>query len=90
MGLLDNTLTWRYEYSRSNRENLKLPNQIKLSKKRESFRGISFAFLISALNCQCSERKYGYHKSGISEVIDSERSAYFKASEGFSLKTLCQ
>ena len=28
-----NTLTANYEYSRSNRENLPLPNQIKLSKK---------------------------------------------------------
>ena len=32
-GLLVNTLTGNYEYSRSNRENLPLPIQIKLSKK---------------------------------------------------------
>ena len=31
--LLDNTFTANYEYSRSNREDLPLPNQIKLSKK---------------------------------------------------------
>ena len=33
LGLLDNTLTANYEYSRSNRENLQFPIQIKLSKK---------------------------------------------------------
>ena len=33
LGLLDDTLTVNYEYSRSNRENLPLPVQIKLSKK---------------------------------------------------------
>ena len=32
-GLLVNTLTANYDYSRSNRENLPLPIQIKLSKK---------------------------------------------------------
>ena len=33
LGLLDNTLTGNYEYSRYNRENLPLPNETKLSKK---------------------------------------------------------
>ena len=33
LGLLDNTLTANYEYSRSNKEHLPLPIQIKLSKK---------------------------------------------------------
>ena len=33
LGLLVKTLTANYEYSRSNRENLPLPIQIKLSKK---------------------------------------------------------
>ena len=33
LGLLHNTLTANYEYSRSNRENLQFPIQIKLSKK---------------------------------------------------------
>ena len=33
LGLLVNTLTANYEYSHSNRENLPLPIQIKLSKK---------------------------------------------------------
>ena len=33
LGLLDNTLTANYEYSRINRENLQLPNKAKLYKK---------------------------------------------------------
>ena len=50
-------LTANYEYSRSNRENLPLPIQIKLSKKPEIFCCIFFAFLESTLNFQCSEKK---------------------------------
>ena len=33
LGVLVNTLTANYEYSRSNRENLPLPIQMKVSKK---------------------------------------------------------
>ena len=33
LGLLDNTLTANYEYSRTNRGNFQFPIQIKLSKK---------------------------------------------------------
>ena len=33
LGLFDNTLTPNYEYFRSNRENLHLPIEIKLSEK---------------------------------------------------------
>ena len=37
LGLLVNTLTANYEYSRSNRENLALPIQMKVSKKPYAF-----------------------------------------------------
>ena len=37
LGLLENTLIGNYEYSRSNRGDLLLPIQIKLSKKPETF-----------------------------------------------------
>ena len=37
LGLLDNTLAANYGYSRSNKENLPLPIQIKLSKKPSFF-----------------------------------------------------
>ena len=50
-------LTANYEYSLSNRENLPLPIQIKLSKKPYIFCCNVFAFLESTLNFQCSEKK---------------------------------
>ena len=71
-------LTANYEYFRSNRENLPLPIEIKLSKKPYIFCDICFAFSVSAWNFQCSERKYGPYSLSISEVIDSERCAYLK------------
>ena len=72
-------LTGNYEYSHSYRENFPLPIQIKLSKKPKFFCRTSFAFLVSTLNFQCSEKKKPPHKSSISEVIDSERCCYLNA-----------
>ena len=40
--MLVNTLTGNYEYSRSNRENLPLPVEIKLSKKSTTFYAFFF------------------------------------------------
>ena len=57
LGLLDNTLTANYEYSRINRENLQLPNKAKLSKKPSIFCLIFFAFFASKLNLQCFKKK---------------------------------
>ena len=74
-----NTLTANYECSRSNRENLPLPIQIKLSKKPSTFCGTFFAVLEFPLNCQCSEKKNEPHSSSISEVLCSERCAYLNA-----------
>ena len=65
LGMLDNTLIPNYVYSRINRENLRLPTQIKLSKKPWTF--------------QFSERKYEPHRTSISAVFDSERCAYLNA-----------
>ena len=79
LGLLVNTLTADYEYSRGNRENLPLQIQIKLSKKPLIFCGIFFAFLEPTLNFQCSEKKNEPHRSSIYEVIDSKRYAYLNA-----------
>ena len=72
LGLLDNTLTANYEYSRGNRDNFWLPNQIKLSAKSSIFCDISLQFLESTLNSQCSEKKKKTKpdSSSISEVID--------------------
>ena len=79
LGLLFDTLTATCEYSHSNRENLPLPIQIKLSEIPEIFYGILFAFLVSTGNFQCSESKNKPQKSSVSEVLDSERCAYLNA-----------
>ena len=65
-------LTANYELSRSNRDNLPLPIQIKLPKKPKSFCGIFFNFLISKWNFQCSE-KIESLTAIISGVIDFEK-----------------
>ena len=68
LGLHVNTLTANFEYSRSNRENLPLPIQIKLSKNPSIFSPFFifyffnvffffFDFLGSTLNFQCCEKK---------------------------------
>ena len=55
--LLDNTLTANYEYFQSNRENLHLPIEIKLSEKLSKFLRDFLPFLRSKLNLPCSEKK---------------------------------
>ena len=51
-------MTGNYEGSRSNRENLPFPIQIKLSKKPLTFCDILLAFVVSTWNFQCSEKKW--------------------------------
>ena len=87
LGLLDNTLTGNYEYSRTNRENLPWPIQIKLSKKLGGFCCIVFKFLLLTWNFQCSETKNEPQRLSISEFVESERCAYLNPWEGFFLKT---
>ena len=80
MGLLFNTLTADYEYSRSNRENLPLPIQMQLFKKPKTFCCIFIAFLESTLNFEYFEKKKKKsHSLSISEIIDSERRGYLNA-----------
>ena len=57
LGLLINTLTVNCEYSRSIRENLPLPIQMKLSKNPLIFCGIVLKCLESLWNFQCSATK---------------------------------
>ena len=77
--LLDIKLTLNYEYSRSKRENLQFPVQIKSSKKQWTFWSIFFTFLISTGNVQCFEKRNDPHRLSICEVIDSEICAYLNA-----------
>ena len=79
-------LTAKYELSRSNRDHLQLPIQIKLPKKRKSFCCIFFDFLVSTWNLQCSEN----NKLHRSIIIDSERWAHLNAQQGLFLKTFCK
>ena len=77
LGLLVNTLTANYEYSRSNRENLPLPIQINLSKKPYIFCCIFFYF-------QCSEKKKKNepHRSSISISYWLQKMCLFKCIKG--------
>ena len=76
LGLLVNTLTANYEYSRSNTDNLPLPFQMQLSEKLKRFFAFFIAFAESALNFEHFEQKKWLHSFGISEVIDSQRRVY--------------
>ena len=68
-----------YEYSRSNRENLPLPIEIKLSKKAWNFFRYFFGIFVCTWNFQCSEKKKEPYRSGSSEVIDFKPWAYLNA-----------
>ena len=57
LGLLDNILNANYEYIQSNRENLHLPIEIKLSENPSKFLRDFLPFLSSKLNLPCSEKK---------------------------------
>ena len=93
LGLLNETLTGNYEYSRRNSENLPLLIQIKLSKNPSLLSIIMIKFFISKWNFECSEKKKKkneLHWSTVSEVIDSEKCAYLTASQSLVLKNLWQ
>ena len=66
-------LTGNYEVSRSNRDKIPLPIQIKLAKKQKSFECIFFHFLVPTWNLECSEKENDRHRSIISGVIALER-----------------
>ena len=76
--VLVNTLNANCEYSRSNRENLPLPTQIKLCKNWYVFYCIFVALLESTLSFQCSEKSEP-HRPSISELIDSKKCGYLNA-----------
>ena len=73
LGLLVNTLTADYEYSRSNTDNLPLPVQMQLPEKKETFSPSFIPFLESSLNVQQFGKKDEFHGPSIPEVIHSER-----------------
>ena len=79
LGLLVNTLTANYEYSRSNTDNLPLPFQMQLSEKLKRFFPSFIAFSESALNFEHFQKTKEVHSPSISEVIDSQRRVYLNA-----------
>ena len=75
-------MTGNYEYSCSNRENLLLQIQEKLSKKLETFYVIVLKFCNLHEICNVLKKKKKRNEpnsSSISEVIDSERCTYLNA-----------
>ena len=76
LGLLENTLIRNYEYSRSNRGDLLLPIQIKLSKKPETFCDLFLHLWYLHQISNVLKKKWS---SCISEVIDCERCAFLNA-----------
>ena len=77
--LLVNALTANFEYSRSTRENLPMPIQLKLSKISSIFSGSFFYNFAIYSKFPMFLEKYEPHRSSIFEVIDSERCAYLNA-----------
>ena len=76
-GLLVNTLTANYEYSRSNREYLPFPTQIKLSKKPWIFSKFFFFCIFGIyIKFLMLRKKHEPHRWSISEFIYSQRCVY--------------
>ena len=76
---MSNTLTANYKYSPTNRENLPLQIQIKLSKQPKPFSLYFFLIFGIHIKLQMFRKKNELNRSNISEVIDSERCAYLNA-----------
>ena len=77
--ICDNPLTGNCEYSRSNRETLQLPIQMNLSKSRKHFALFCLNFWNLHEVSNILTKKNEYHRSSISELIDSGRCVYLNA-----------
>ena len=82
-------MTSDYEYSRSNTDKLRLPLQMQLPEKLETFSRFFIAFLESSLNFQQFEEKSERHGPNISEVIHFDRRVYLHTQKTLFLKTFC-
>ena len=72
MELLLNTLAADKMYPAVNRENLTIPIQTQLSKKKRPFSEFFAAFLKFRLNFECFEKKDDPHSFCVCENMDSE------------------
>ena len=81
LGLLVNTLTANYEYSRSIRENSPLPIQMQLSEKGKPCCQFFYCIFGTYIKFWTfwKKKKKEPHGLSISEVIDSKQRAYLNA-----------
>ena len=76
LGLLVNTLTAEYKYSRRNMKTLTQQVQTKFSLKQKTFSEFFIAFLKSTWNGEHFQKKGESSSLSISEIIDSKRGGY--------------
>ena len=79
LGLLLNTLTVEYKYSRQNMQIFAQQDQTPLSLKKKIFSGFSIAFLKSSRNGEHFQKKEDSSSLSIAEIIDSKRGGYLSA-----------
>ena len=76
LGLLVNTLTGEYTYSRRNMQTFTQEFLMPLSLKQKTFSGFFIAFLKSTWNGEHFQKKGESSSLSISEIIDSKRGGY--------------
>ena len=79
LGLLVDTLTAEYTYSRRNMQTFTQQVQMPFSLKQKIFSGFFIAFLKSTWNGEHFQKKGESSSLSISEIIDSKIGAYLSA-----------
>ena len=79
IGLLVNTLTVEYKYSRRNMQTFAQQDPTPLSLKQKTFSGFFIAFLKSTSNGEHFQKKGESCSLSISEIIDSKGGGYLSA-----------
>ena len=79
LGLLVNTLTAKYTYSRRYMQTFTQQVQIPLCLKQKTFSGFFIAFLKSTWNGELFQKKGESSSLSISEIIDSKGGGYLNA-----------
>ena len=79
LGLIVNTLTAEYTYSRRNMQTFTQHLQSPLSLKQKTFSGFFIAFRKSTWNGEHFEKKGESSSLSISEIIDSKGGGYLSA-----------
>ena len=74
--LFVNTLSADGKYPLFNRDNLRQPIPMQVSRKQKTFCQFFCAFLKSSLNFEYFQTKHDSHSSGISKIAQSEKQVY--------------